>query len=405
MSDQSTAPSQPAPRLYYLDTLRVIAILFVFLFHAVHPYDEGNWHVKNIEYSVTLSVILLILGMFGMPFFFMIAGSGSWFGLRRRSAKQYAIERTRRLFVPFVFFTGISFFICQYYEWSNRSYRGLIDVTFPQYLQATREWHSAFGFSPVWLSLGGHLWFLGFLYAFAMLALPLFVWFKSPGGARFVDWLAGICKARGGLLIFLLPLIPLRYLLQPLWPQEHDWSDFVYQGTFFVVGFLLFARESILKAVRRDGWLLGGIGLAAILVLLVLFVLGYDVEGWYEAYGQGVYYLVTGLVTLVGLAWSLALLFIGMRYWDKDFTWVRYANELALPFFIVHQPVILFIAGFVVKWDTGIPIKLLVTVVSSFFICWGLVEFIIKRVGFLRFLFGMTSPVKPARQETPAAVA
>jgi len=31
------------------------------------------------------------------------------------------------------------------------------------------------------------------------------------------------------------------------------------------------------------------------------------------------------------------------------------------------------------------------------------VEFVIKRVGFLRFLFGMTSPVKPARQETPAA--
>jgi len=228
------------------------------------------------------------------------------------------------------------------------------------------------------------------------------VWFKGTHGRSFIDWLASVCSHRGGLLIFILPLLAIRYVLTPLFPQEHDWSDFIYQGTFFVIGFLLFADERILKAVRRDGWLMGAIGLAAVLGVLSLYLLDYDIPAWSEAYGQAGFYLVTGIITLVGLAWSLTMLFIGMRYLDKDRAWVRYAQEIALPFFIVHQPVILLFASYIVKWDVGIPLKMLVTVVSSFFVSWGLVEFVIKRVGFLRFLFGVTAPRAGGQEKAPA---
>jgi len=61
MTDQAiakapTQPTQSSPRLYHLDALRVIAILIVFLFHAVHPFDQWGWHVKNIEQSLILTV-------------------------------------------------------------------------------------------------------------------------------------------------------------------------------------------------------------------------------------------------------------------------------------------------------------------------------------------------------------
>ena len=34
-------------RKYYLDWLRVLAILAVFIYHSTKFFDLGNWHVKN----------------------------------------------------------------------------------------------------------------------------------------------------------------------------------------------------------------------------------------------------------------------------------------------------------------------------------------------------------------------
>jgi peptidoglycan/LPS O-acetylase OafA/YrhL len=394
MTAQATS-SQPAPRLYYLDVLRVIAILIVFLFHSVHPFDLWGWHVKNIQQSLTLTVFMTILSMWGMPFFFLVAGAGSWFALRRRSAKQYAVERTKRLLVPYIFCTIVVFFLTQYFEWENGLYRGVVTITFAQYLAAGRDWYLSEGFSPVWWGLGAHLWFLGFLYSFAILSLPLFFWLKGENGKRFLGWLARICEVRGGILLFLVPLLLIRFLLTPLFPTLNDWSDFIYLGSFFVLGFILFAHDGILKAVRRDGWLLGAIGMAAITCMLALFLAGQQVQLWVGWFGKPEFYIAVSIVVVVSLAWSVAMISFGMRKLNIDKPWVRYANDLVLPFFIVHQPVILVIASFVVKWNTGIPLKMLVVVPASFFITWGICEFIVKRVGFLRFLFGMTSP-KPA---------
>jgi peptidoglycan/LPS O-acetylase OafA/YrhL len=55
VSPQIDSAARPSVRLHYLDWLRVIAILGVFLFHAVHPLDLGEWHIKNAEQSTALT--------------------------------------------------------------------------------------------------------------------------------------------------------------------------------------------------------------------------------------------------------------------------------------------------------------------------------------------------------------
>lgn len=99
----SAQQNEKPTRLHYLDWLRILLILGVFLFHAVHPFDAIDWHIKNDEQSVALSAIMLVfLYPWGLPLFFLIAGAGSRFALRRRSAWQYAVERVQRLFIPFI---------------------------------------------------------------------------------------------------------------------------------------------------------------------------------------------------------------------------------------------------------------------------------------------------------------
>ncbi len=60
---------------------------------------------------------------------------------------------------------------------------------------------------------------------------------------------------------------------------------------------------------------------------------------------------------------------------------------------MIHQPVIIFIAFYAVQWEVHLLIKLLVVVIGSFAASLGLYEFLIRRIGPVRALFGM-KPLK-----------
>jgi hypothetical protein len=125
-----------------------------------------------------------------MPFVFLIAGTRSWFALRRRSAGQFAVERFRRLFAPYVASCILLWPIMLYFEW--------------RYLAVTAAWYGPFwqfvlihraGFSPTWFGdVAFHLWFLGFLFCSSQLGLPLFFWLIGNSGQAILAWLAGVLR-------------------------------------------------------------------------------------------------------------------------------------------------------------------------------------------------------------------
>lgn len=110
---------------------------------------------------------------------------------------------------------------------------------------------------------------------------------------------------------------------------------------------------------------------------------------WSEDSSLPQYYLVLALTTGVALCYTLTMLFVGMRFLDFTNRWLRYGQEAALPFFVLHQPAIVVIAFFVVQWNIGILPKLVVVVVSSFVVTVGLYELLIRHIRPLRVLFGM----------------
>lgn len=392
---------EASTRLHYLDWLRVIAILGVFLFHAVHPFDFFDWHIKNAELSMAITVFLALLFPWGMPFFFLIAGTGSWFALRRRTAGQYAIERTKRLLIPYIAGCILLWPIMLYFEW--------------RHLAVTGEWYGSFqrfvllhraGFTPMWFGeVGFHLWFLGFLFCFSILGLPLFLWLKGKSGQAFLSRLAGVCTRRGGILLFILPLLLIRLGLQPFFPEEHDWADFFYLMTMFVFGFVVYAHEGFTRAVRRDWPILLTVGIVSTMawVYLGLTAKSLDLEAPSRTLRD---LLMWGVITVNSWCWTTFLLFIGMRYLDFSNKWLEYGQEAVLPFFLLHQPVIMAIAFYVVQWDAGIPLKLLTVVAGSFVATLAIYELVIRRIGPLRALFGMKQrPKAPAAQAQPAAAA
>jgi len=77
------------------------------------------------------------------------------------------------------------------------------------------------------------------------------------------------------------------------------------------------------------------------------------------------------------------MLYVGMRYLNFANKWLVYGRETILPFYLLHQPVIIAIAFFVVQWDAGLTRKILVVVLGSFLVTLGLVELIVKRINVL----------------------
>jgi glucan biosynthesis protein C len=399
-SQKITSTPQEPIRLHYLDWLRVLAIFMVFLFHAVHPFDFGDWQVKNPEQSETITIILTIMSLWGMPFFFLVAGSGSWFALERRTAHQYISERIKRLLIPFVVGTFLFSPIQMYLEWKNKVQNGVLFISFPEYVDGQFQPFNPLtlhypGFTPRWFGFGFHLWFLAFLFFFALITLPLFRWLKGETGKRLVTRMASLCEKRGGILLFILPLVVVQLIIRPIFPIEHDWGDFIFQMCFFILGYILYADPRFTRALRRDWWLLLSLGMALLLSLLGMYLSDIPVMDWGETPSEAGFYLVYSFVTCIAFCFCLTMLFVGMRFLDFTNKWLRYAQEAVLPFFILHQPAIVVLAFFVVQWDASIAVKLPVVVLGSFIISLGLYEAVIRRIQPMRALFGMKVRRRP----------
>jgi peptidoglycan/LPS O-acetylase OafA/YrhL len=102
------------------------------------------------------------------------------------------------------------------------------------------------------------------------------------------------------------------------------------------------------------------------------------------------------------MAYLWILTFLGWARKSLNFGTVRLqkANEAVLPFYILHQPVLVSIGYFVVGWAIPDLAKWMIIFASSFIVVMALYEFLVQRFNILRFLFGMKMLVKPS--ELPA---
>jgi peptidoglycan/LPS O-acetylase OafA/YrhL len=406
-SNQTKSNVKKSGRLYYLDWLRVLLIFGVFLHHVLKPFDPLMvWHINNAERSDAIMAIQLTINPWGIPLFFLVAGAGSWFALRRRSNPQYVSERVNRLLIPFI--VG-SILLTPLQEYLDALHHGIFQGSFLSFIpEMLADLSSGNLLTPlIFNRWGSHLWFLGFLFSFSLLALPIFRWFQRDAGGSLIAWLGRLVEKRGGIILFVIPLALARVLVQPFAPvDEHGWLDFTYFFLFFLLGHIIYADGRFVTAVRRDRWLLFASGLAGMVVYFALTVLyGEDVVlGWGMTFVFPGSIIANLIFALMSWGWALFVLALAMKYLNFSNKWLVYGSDTIMPFYLLHQPVIVGVAYFVVQWDAGILLKLLVVGISSLFITLGLVELLIRPFKPMRRLFGM-KPRRGKEEKAKTAVA
>lgn len=350
-------------RLWFLDWLRVIAVFGVFVFHTLRPFDDADWHVKNAQTSEGISITIAFLGLWGLAFFFLLSGAGAWLALRRRTAVGFLKERSLRLLVPFVIayilLSPLQYFIEEHHK--GRSTASLFG-------DAKTFFSDLGGHAPLWLRDTYHLWFLVYLIQFAVLGLPLFLWLRG----RSKDWLARRCRRRGSILLLAVPLVPVHLLLLAAPGPDHGWGEFIFFFDFFVVGFLVMSDERLVAAVRRDAVPGLVLGIGAFVLGVVTGIIDF-LDGWWDDPGYSWHYLwYSPLITFAVWGWLVAVVGGGMRLAAFQRPLPVPLARAAMPYFIVHQPIILAIAYFVVQWDAGILTKYAVLMPAAFALSAGL---------------------------------
>jgi peptidoglycan/LPS O-acetylase OafA/YrhL len=360
-SRTTRAPTAAAPvtvRVHPLDWLRVLALLGVFVYHSMRPFDTDDWHVKNVDRSGIVTVILALMA-WGLPLFFLLAGAGSGLAMRTRSAAGYVRERLLRLAVPlavaYVTLSPLQAFI---QETQAGRYHDSLVAAVPAFFGA--EWENLRNGPelPLVLAWSGHLWFLIFLLWFSLLGLPLLVLLRRDAGRRMVGWLGEHSRRRGAILLWAVPLAVVHAALPAPGSVEHGWGQFVVFFDVFLAGAVLLADPRLIVAVRRDLFPALYVALAATATFGLAVA-----SGLYDRWSDGPTWTATSvlvypLLSVWAWAWMMFALALGLRAARFGRPLPRPVGAAAMPFFLVHQPVILAVAYVVVQWHAGIAVKL-----------------------------------------------
>ncbi|MBI4733291.1 MAG: acyltransferase family protein [Rubrobacteridae bacterium] len=389
-------------RRYDIDWLRIIAMLAIFIYHCTRFFDTEGWHIKSQEQSLFMEITMDgLIWPWVMELFFLVSGIGTWYVLKSRSAGEYLWNRVKRLIIP-LYTVGLFVLVPPqfYFEiFTNEGYRDTFWNSIPLYF-------ADFGLPSLSVDPGslipypftGHLWFLRYLFLISLVTLPLLFHLKSEKGQLRIANLADWCDRRGGIFIFILPLTFILISLRWIFGTQRSWADFLWYAAYFVIGYVFAADIRFTDIIKRywriclAAWIVSFLSLG-----LIVFVLGYEPLPDRQTFS---FVYVLFQITYSVFSWSsvVFMLSIGAKYLNFNHKILAYGNEAVLPFYLLHQTILLVVGYFVIPWNVNALFKFFVITAVSFSLILTLYEVLIRRLNVARFLFGM----KPKKKSNAA---
>lgn len=366
-------------RRHDLDWLRVMVFALLIFYHVGMLFVPWAFHIKNNIVYPWLTYPMMFINQWRLPILFVISGMGTYYALQKRTSKQFAFERIKRLFIPLAF--GMLFiippqvyiervykseFIGSYLDfWPCEAFKGI-------YPNGNISWH--------------HLWFLPYLLLFSLVLIPILLYLKNRPKNKFITCLNQWVKKPLGLYVFIVPLFFIEAFLEPYFPETHalvgDWFAIINYMFMFFCGFLLInVKDSFWITVEnyRKHFLVAGIISFSVMLYIIIH--------YEDSYTR---HFTEAFLKVVNLwSWVLALFGFSAKHLNKKSKLLSYSNQAVYPFYILHQTVIMVIAHYLVNLEWSLGIKASIMVIGTFGISWFIYEFFIRKWNYVRSLFGL----------------
>lgn len=343
-------------RRYDVDWLRTIALGLLIIYHASISFQPWASFIGFPQNGETLEVTWIFMGMLNVwriPILFVISGMGVRFAMERRDWKQLLKDRTVRILMPFVF--------------------GILTIV-PSYIYIILKFYNL---PPAYKIEPGHLWFLANIFVYVLLLMPIAYFLKNrPDNILF----RGLAKMLNWPVLIILAALPLMLEAWLVNPEIYTVYAMTLHGFLmglicFATGFLFISlREAFWHAVERARWFTL---LTAFSLYLVRFLV-YMFEG-----------APNWMTALESMSWILAFIGFGSLYLNKPSKSLRYLNKAVYPVYIIHMPVLFVLMYLVLPMALSPWLKFALMTAGTFVICLFLYELVIKRIKWIRPLFGM----------------
>jgi peptidoglycan/LPS O-acetylase OafA/YrhL len=383
--------------------LVVIGLIF---FHSALVFaTEGDFYVTNSETTEVVTVIAGFGVVWAMPLLFLISGLGARHSLRRRGEGTFVKERLLRLGVPLLLATLLLNPVPQWLR--QRSSDPDYTESYLDFLPHFFDVHVELDEFP-FLIQGryfetGHLWFVVLLLTFSLLLACLHRWLPREPVRRVTHRVAAATLLRRGVL--LLPALVFAAICAFASMEEdyagwHRWAYLL----FFAAGFILATDTRYRAAMRREARAAACIGVLLFIAAAPGFTTGDDPftettpsavvsRALFGAAGWCLVVAIPGLLDRPGRQPPQEPVQAPTRTARRRVH--GYLAVAVLPLYVLHQPIVVAVAYFVVGWSAPIPVEYVVLVTISLALTLAAYELLGRRTPVTRFLFGMRALNRP----------
>jgi hypothetical protein len=344
---------KPLERKYYLDNIRWLVIVLVFIHHIVYMFNSeglrGHFWAEGIP---VMDMFSHVVYPWFMGVLFLVSGIAAKYSLKCRTITEFRKDRFAKLMRPFVFGMLILSPVVAYHMFQTQGtlsevYAGMGNV--PMAAKYSELWIMCF------LIGMAQLWFIAELYIFSRLLL----WIKKKDRNGKLDALGQKCGSLGksgviglvvmGILYVLLAksldlFCSINYRFMGLWlvlrPQLYFYM--------FLLGYYVFARDEILEKLKKAALPLA---LTAIVFCVAQSIYSYSGDS-IGANGRYDYTISSNFILPAIYAYIAMLAILGCagRWFNHHNKFTTYMADRSFGFYMFHYIVLVYAADVTVNY-------------------------------------------------------
>jgi glucans biosynthesis protein C len=345
-------------RRYDIDWVRVIAIGLLLLYHVsigFQPWGVMIGFIASKKSWESVWIPMAMLNVWRIPLLFFVSGMGVNFAIQTRAWKQLFQERAARILLPYVFGTI-----------------AIVPIS-------TALWQSYYTLDMHIGSINsnpGHLWFLGNIFAYVVLLSPVFFYLKRNEDGPLATVIKKTLRSPFGLLVVIAAFIIEVVLVKP-YPYElyaMTWHGFFLGLLAFFFGFcFVLSGDAFWKMILKWRWLF--FSAAVLFFTYRLFQFQMRVPNY--------------LLVIESNLWILSVFAFASRYLNRPGKALTYLSQAAYPVYILHMNFLFLGSMLIFPLDIPLPVQFILVLLFTGAGCFAAYELVIRRVNFIRPLFGL----------------